>query len=134
MGSKHIDHTTNKNNETTRETSLHTTTTATHTIIKYVIMKTVTTLFCLSTIAGIASAATELSVKVYEGPTECEDSDKIKPGDYVNMHYKGSIDESSETGEKGFVFENSRDHTPFLFQIGNGAALKGRFQFMLFNG
>ena len=91
-------------------------------------MKTITNLVCLSTLVGMAAAATELSVNVYEGPKECEDADKAKVGDYLKMHYIGYIDESSETGEKGRQIDNTRDHpggATFDFQVGTGAALKG---------
>lgn len=71
-------------------------------------------------------AATELKVTVYEGPTECEASDKVKSGDFLSMHYTGTIDESSETGEKGSKFDSSRDRdSTFDFQIGQGRVIKG---------
>jgi FKBP-type peptidyl-prolyl cis-trans isomerase len=83
-------------------------------------------LLALAALAAPALAATELSVKVYEGPTECADADKVKSGDYLEMHYTGTIDESSKTGEKGKKFDSSRDrgHT-FDFQIGAGRVIKG---------
>jgi hypothetical protein len=31
-----------------------------------------------------SSAASELSVNVYEGPKDCDDSEKVKAGDYVS--------------------------------------------------
>jgi FKBP-type peptidyl-prolyl cis-trans isomerase len=73
-----------------------------------------------------ASAATEFSVTVYEGPKECEDADKVKVGDHVSMHYTGTIDESSATGEKGEKFDSSldRDQT-FDFKIGQGQVIPG---------
>ena len=83
-------------------------------------------LLALAALAAPALAATELSVKVYEGPTECADADKVKSGDYLEMHYTGTIDESSETGEKGKKFDSSRDRgQTFDFQIGAGRVIKG---------
>ena len=89
-------------------------------------MKTTATLLCLSTLAGMASAATEFSINVYEGPTECEEAETVKKGDFLHMHYTGTIDESSETGEKGSKFDSSRDRgKTFDFQIGQGMVIKG---------
>mmetsp|Transcript_4138 Transcript_4138/g.9395 ORF Transcript_4138/g.9395 Transcript_4138/m.9395 type:complete len:210 (+) Transcript_4138:76-705(+) len=76
------------------------------------------------TCLGAASAA-ELQVNVYEG-LECEDSEKVKPGDYLSMHYTGTIDESSPSGEKGEKFDSSRDRdSTFDFTIGVGQVIKG---------
>eukprot|EP00957_Ditylum_brightwellii_P078770 5989411-Ditylum_brightwellii.AAC.1 len=48
------------------------------------------------------------------------------------MHYTGKIDESSETGEKGSVFDSSRDRgQPFEFQIGAGRVIAGWDQGLL---
>jgi len=49
-------------------------------------------------------AAAELTVDVYEGPLECGDEKRVIPGKQVDVHYIGTIDESSETGEKGKPF------------------------------
>jgi len=88
-------------------------------------MKTVQLLTLLSLTAP-AFAATELKVDQYEGPTECEDESKVKVGDFLEMHYTGTIDESSETGEKGKKFDSSRDRgDTFDFQIGIGQVIKG---------
>ena len=71
-------------------------------------------------------AASELKVNVYEGPTECEEADKVKSGQFLSMHYTGTIDESSETGTKGKKFDSSRDRgDTFDFQIGTGQVIKG---------
>lgn len=95
-------------------------------IIIIVIMKTAATLLCLSALSGIATAATELSVTVYEGPKECDEANTVKVGDYLHMHYTGTIDESSETGEKGLKFDSSRDRgNTFDFKIGMGMVIKG---------
>jgi len=77
-------------------------------------------------LAATSAYASEFKVTVYEGPTECEDSDKIASGNYLTMHYTGTIDESSETGEKGKKFDSSRDRDdPFQVQIGVGQVIKG---------
>mmetsp|Transcript_3760 Transcript_3760/g.4614 ORF Transcript_3760/g.4614 Transcript_3760/m.4614 type:complete len:215 (+) Transcript_3760:71-715(+) len=71
-------------------------------------------------------SATELKVDVYEGPTECGEADTVTKGNYLSMHYTGTIDESSETGEKGKKFDSSRDRDQtFDFQIGQGSVIKG---------
>merc|ERR1711971_832498 len=49
-------------------------------------------------------APSGLKVEVYEGPTECEDEHKVTSGKSVSMHYTGTIDQSSATGEKGKKF------------------------------
>jgi hypothetical protein len=42
------------------------------------------------------------------------------------MHYTGTIDESSETGEKGLQFDSSRGREDtFDFQIGQGMVIQG---------
>ena len=53
---------------------------------------------------AVASAYT---VNVYEGPTSCEDA--VAAGDFLNMHYTGTIDATSATGEPGKQFDSSRD-------------------------
>lgn len=77
-------------------------------------------------IASTVNAATELSVDLYDGPTDCEDSERVKKGDSVEMHYDGSIDQSSETGEKGTNFDSSRERgETFKVTIGVGQVIKG---------
>mmetsp|Transcript_853 Transcript_853/g.1075 ORF Transcript_853/g.1075 Transcript_853/m.1075 type:complete len:221 (-) Transcript_853:202-864(-) len=57
-------------------------------------------------------------------PESCER--KTKDGDYLSMHYTGTIDESSENGDKGSKFDSSVDRgTPFSFQLGVGRVIKG---------
>lgn len=69
---------------------------------------------------------TEVKVDVYEGPTECEDDDKVQPGNRLSMHYTGKIDESSATGEKGKEFDSSRGRgDTFDFTIGQGSVIQG---------
>lgn len=71
-------------------------------------------------------AATELGVTVYEGPKVCPGAEKVTKGKSLSIHYTGSIDESSDTGEKGKVFDSSRDRgRTFDFTIGAGEVIKG---------
>ena len=83
-------------------------------------------LFITTLIALVGSASGELKVEVYEGPTECDDKDKVKKGNHLSMHYTGTIDQSSETGEKGKKFDSSRDRgQTFDVVIGTGQVIKG---------
>ena len=75
--------------------------------------------------ATLAAASGELKVAQYDGPTECDEADKVKVGDNLGMHYTGSIDESSKTGKKGEVFDSSRQRGVFDFQIGVGQVIRG---------
>ena len=87
-----------------------------------------TAAFITALLAAPASvfSATELKVDVYEGPTECEGADMVQVGNFLSMHYTGTIDESSETGEKGKKFDSSRDRgSTFDFPIGQGKVIKG---------
>jgi len=82
--------------------------------------------FFLTALLAASVAAEGLKVTVYEGPTECEDGDKVKAGDHLSMHYTGTIDESSETGEKGAEFDSSRTRgQTFDFKIGTGQVIQG---------
>eukprot|EP00588_Corethron_pennatum_P023628 CAMPEP_0194313328 /NCGR_PEP_ID=MMETSP0171-20130528/10212_1 /TAXON_ID=218684 /ORGANISM="Corethron pennatum, Strain L29A3" /LENGTH=218 /DNA_ID=CAMNT_0039068241 /DNA_START=72 /DNA_END=728 /DNA_ORIENTATION=+ len=68
----------------------------------------------------------KLQVDVYSGPKECDDSGKVKVGDFISIHYTGSIDQSSETGKKGYRFDSSRDRGQvFDTYIGTGNVFKG---------
>ena len=75
---------------------------------------------------GSSSASEELKVNVYDGPKECADEDKVVSGKNLAMHYTGTIDESSATGEKGKQFDSSRDRgETFDFVIGKGMVIQG---------
>ena len=72
------------------------------------------------------TSADELKVSVYEGPTTCDDGEKVKSGDQLSMHYTGTIDQSSAAGEKGKKFDSSRDRgATFDFEIGAGRVIQG---------
>ncbi|EJK52763.1 hypothetical protein THAOC_27931 [Thalassiosira oceanica] len=83
-----------------------------------------TILLALALVATAVKA--ELKVEVYDGPKECEDDQKVKSGSYLSMHYTGTIDQSSATGEKGSKFDSSRDRgQTFDVQIGVGQVIQG---------
>jgi len=92
-------------------------------------MRTITsnnTFVALIVLASAAVAAAELKVYVYDGPKECDDTQKVKKGDHLSMHYTGTIDQSSATGEKGSKFDSSRDRgDTFDVTIGTGQVIKG---------
>ena len=68
----------------------------------------------------------DLSVTVTDGPTECAAASKVKAGDKLKMHYTGTIDASSASGEKGKQFDSSRDRgATFDFEIGAGRVIQG---------
>ena len=80
----------------------------------------------LALLPAVASSSSGLIVKVYEGPSECDDENKVQKGNHLSMHYTGTIDESSETGEKGSKFDSSRDRgDTFDFTIGKGQVIAG---------
>merc|ERR1719468_969280 len=82
--------------------------------------------------AGVALINAGGSVKVYEGPTDCADIERVKVGDQLHMHYTGTIDASSKTGEPGKKFDSSRDRDEtFDFQIGQGQVIDGWDQGLL---
>jgi hypothetical protein len=64
-------------------------------------------------------------VQQYEGPTECEEGDRVKPGDQLGMHYTGTIDASSKTGTPGKQFDSSRGRAVFDTRIGVGQVIPG---------
>ena len=80
-------------------------------------------------LSAYAKAQEGLVVDQYEGPKECEEGDKIKPMNFVKMHYTGTIDESSATGEKGKKFDSSVDRgVTFDFAIGFGQVIPGMIE------
>ena len=59
-------------------------------------------------------------------PNNCDEHRKTKSGDELEMHYTGTIDESSPTGEKGSKFDSSLDRgESFHFTLGLGQVIKG---------
>uniref|UniRef100_A0A7S1FZW2 peptidylprolyl isomerase n=1 Tax=Corethron hystrix TaxID=216773 RepID=A0A7S1FZW2_9STRA len=73
-----------------------------------------------------SASAGELVVDQYGGPTDCVPEEQASKGQFLTMHYTGTIDESSATGEKGSKFDSSLDRgEPFSFQLGTGQVIKG---------
>ena len=83
--------------------------------------------FTAATLLILASfASAETKVTQYDGPKECSEEDTVKEGSFLKMDYTGTIDESSETGEKKLKFDSSRDRDQtFDFQIGVGHVIPG---------
>lgn len=54
---------------------------------------------------------------------KCKKKNKVKAGDILTVNYSGSIDQSSEAGEIGYVFEDKIAN--FAFQIGTTAVIAG---------
>jgi hypothetical protein len=71
------------------------------------------------------SLALNRQVKQYEGATECEDGDRVKPGDQLGMHFTGTIDASSKSGTPGKQFDSSRGRGVFDTKIGVGQVIPG---------
>jgi len=70
--------------------------------------------------------ADKLEVEVYEGPKECDASNLVQSGKYLQMHYTGTIDETSKAGTPGKQFDSSRDSgSTFDFKIGGGQVIQG---------
>jgi FK506-binding protein 14 len=85
--------------------------------------------FVLASMAALlaspaAGAGAPFSVTQTDGPTDCDE--KTAKGHYLKMHYTGSIDESSEAGSHGKVFDSSvpRKQT-FDFRLGGGQVISG---------
>lgn len=76
-------------------------------------------------LAAAIAAVEELKVDVYEGPTECDAADKVEVGDQLGMHYSGTIDESSKTGEPSTPFGSSRGGDVLERTIGVGQVIRG---------
>lgn len=89
-------------------------------------------MFRLSLFILVASVSSEVKVTQYEGPTECEEADKVVEGKHLSMHYTGTIDASSKAGEPGKQFDSSRDRgETFDFPIGQGQVIQGWDQGLL---
>lgn len=74
----------------------------------------------------LITAAEELKVNVYDGPTRCDETHKVRVADQIGMHYIGTIDDSSKTGEPGSQFDSSRDRDSVLeVTIGVGDLIEG---------
>lgn len=72
--------------------------------------------------------ANELAIESIEIPAACQEEGArlADNGDHVSVHYTGMIDDSSEAGEKGAVFDSSlKRGAPFDFTLGRGTVIKG---------
>lgn len=79
----------------------------------------------LCAVGAVRGASDELKVEVTFGPTECDDNLKVAKGKVLEMHYTGTIDESSATGEKGFEFSTTEGSDKlFAFIVGDGKVIK----------
>ena len=77
-----------------------------------------------------ASADEEVLVSTISTPKHCSSSDSnskiiAKTGDIVSVHYTGSIDETSRTGNRGKVFDSSLKKKPLRFELGSSRVIKG---------
>ena len=78
----------------------------------------------LFVLVAFASAEGGLEIKKDHVPDDCDKESKA--GNYLHMHYTGTIDESSAAGEKGKKFDSSLDRgEPFTFPLGGGQVIKG---------
>ena len=82
-------------------------------------------------LVSVAAEADEVLRNVYEGPSanggSCPSADDtISEGKYVRMHFTVTIDETSETGEKGKVMESTRETgEPIGVTLGHGEVIPG---------
>jgi hypothetical protein len=73
-----------------------------------------------------SAAGTNIRIAIYDGPKECGKADRVKMADKLKIHYTGTIDESSATGEAGSQFDSSRDRgVPLEVTIGVGDLIQG---------
>jgi FK506-binding protein 14 len=73
----------------------------------------------------LTAGAAELKSETTFKPEGCDAAKKSKSGDELEMHYTGTIDESSVAGEKGKQFDSSVGKSPFKFTVGAGMVIKG---------
>lgn len=86
-------------------------------------MKTAALAFLAFAVPSITLAADLEIIKDFV-PETC--TEKTKAGNHLQMHYTGTIHETSKTGEKGKEFDSSRNHNePFGFKLGAGQVIKG---------
>ena len=77
------------------------------------------------------AADEEVLVSTISTPKHCSSSDSssskmiAKTGDTVGVHYTGSIDETSRTGDRGKVFDSSLKKKPLRFELGSSPVIKG---------
>eukprot|EP00930_Biecheleria_cincta_P044531 TRINITY_DN3063_c0_g1_i1.p1 TRINITY_DN3063_c0_g1~~TRINITY_DN3063_c0_g1_i1.p1 ORF type:complete len:180 (-),score=46.59 TRINITY_DN3063_c0_g1_i1:179-718(-) len=55
-----------------------------------------------------------------------DENNRVQSGKYLQMHYTGTIDETSSAGTPGKQFDSSRDRgSTFDFKIGQGQVIQG---------
>jgi FKBP-type peptidyl-prolyl cis-trans isomerase len=69
--------------------------------------------------AAPAAGTDQLQVNVYYKPVDCDSGAvKSRKGDLLTIHYTGTIDQSSKTGDRTAKFDSSRDRaSPFNFKV-----------------
>ena len=78
--------------------------------------------------AGAKKPVGRMMVNKYDGPDDCADDEKVQAGQFLSMHYTGTIHSSSATGEQGKQFDSSRDRgETFDFQVGVGQVIQGAY-------
>ena len=98
-------------------------------------MKSSVPLLLLLIIQYIQSSvsATDLEVTIVEGPKGCSKEDEVLKGKEISVNFNATIDESSETGEKGlFIDSTYRGSGLFNFTIGVGEVMPGWDEGMLY--
>lgn len=78
---------------------------------------------CVSMIMVLITEA--VTVKYLSKPEDCDSKKKIEEKDYVTFHYRGRIDESSKAGEKGKIFDDSKDKGPVVVQMKKDSGIEG---------
>ena len=90
---------------------------------------TAAALLLLSTFAKAEEDEPTVVVDQYDGPKECSEEETVSAGNFLKMHYTGTIDESSATGEKGKKFDSSLDRgQTFDVVIGVGQVIQGTLE------
>ena len=87
-------------------------------------MRAILFIVSMAIVMAVVAAEAELQVETVYKPEECDRETKV--GDHLWMHYTGTIDASSATGEAGAEFDSSINRgTPFDFPLGKGSVIRG---------
>lgn len=75
----------------------------------------------------LAQQKPEVDVNVYEGPTECDPSDKLVMQRWASLYYVASIAQSSEAGEPGKIVDEAykQGSAPFHIRVAMGEVFQG---------
>lgn len=82
-------------------------------------------IFFFALVVAVAAADDDLTINSVFKPEGCDEARKSKSGDQLYMHYTGTIDKTSPTGEPGKQFDSSVGLGPFDFALGSGQVIKG---------